>query len=86
MFKDLQEHSNDLAQIVAQLGYIETSDWLYLSSGIIRIKYEWNRFDKLESQQWCRPAWEYDVAKGKIINLYIEKLTIFNYIWGALKV
>ena len=83
MLKDLQEHANDFAQLLQNMGYKETSDWLFLSAGILTISYKWNRFDKTESQQWCRPAWEYDVARGEILNDYLEKLTIFNYIWGG---
>jgi len=83
LLKDLQEHCNDLAIILDHIGYKRTSDWLSVSSGIVKIDYQWNRFDKTESSQWCRPAWEYDVAKSEIINVYVETLTIFNYIWGS---
>lgn len=83
IFKNIQEHSNDLAILLSQVGYTKSSDWLFMASGIVNINFEWNRFDKTGSNQWCRPAWEYDVAKSEVLNSYIETLTIFNYVWGA---
>lgn len=84
-FKCLQEHCSDLALIIAQLGYDEVYNWLMIASGIEIINFRWNRFDKTGGTMWCRPSYEYDVAKGNINQQYIQQLTIFNYIWGGLE-
>jgi len=82
-YKCIHEHSADLALIINQLGYQDVHNWLMIASGIKKIDFIWNRFDKTDSKEWCRPAYEYDVAKGNISQLYINELTVFNYIWGG---
>ncbi|NJB35321.1 hypothetical protein [Croceivirga sp. JEA036] len=81
-FKCVQEHSADLALIINQLGYEDVHNWLMIASGIKSVDFNWNRFDKTGAG-WCRPAYEYDVAKSKITQLYLNELTVFNYIWGG---
>jgi hypothetical protein len=82
-YKCIHEHSADLAMIINQLGYEDVHNWLMIASGIKNIDFIWNRFDKTDSKEWCRPSYEYDVAKGNISQLYINELTIFNYVWGG---
>lgn len=82
-YKCIHEHSSDLALIIGQLGYEDVYNWLMIASGIKRIDFIWNRFDKTDSKEWCRPSYEYDVAKGNISQLYINELTVFNYVWGG---
>lgn len=81
--KSLQEHCSDLALILNQTKYKLSYDWLMVASGIKKIYFTWNRFDKTSQKEWCRPAYEYDLAKENITNSYIHELTIFNYIWSA---
>ncbi len=81
-FKCVQEHSADLALIINQLGYEDVHNWLMIASGIKSVDFNWNRFDKTGGE-WCRPAYEYDVAKGKTTQLYLNELTVFNYVWGG---
>ncbi|MFD2434321.1 hypothetical protein ACFSO9_12705 [Mesonia maritima] len=82
-YKCIHEHSADLAIIINQLGYEDLHNWLMIASGIKKVDFSWNRFDKTDSKEWCRPAYEYDVAKGNISQLYINQLTVFNYVWGG---
>lgn len=82
-YKCIHEHSADLALIINQLGYEDVHNWLMIASGIKSVDFIWNRFDKTDSKEWCRPAYEYDVAKGNISQLYINELTVFNYVWGG---
>lgn len=81
--KPLQEHCSDLALILSQTKYKQLYDWLMIASGIKKIDFTWNRFDKTSQKEWCRPAYEYDLAKENVTNSYIYELTIFNYIWSA---
>lgn len=82
-YKCVHEHSADLALIVNQLGYECVHNWLMIASGIKSVNFIWNRFDKTGSKEWCRPAYEYDLAKGNINQLYINELTVFSYVWGG---
>ncbi|WP_036156544.1 hypothetical protein [Maribacter forsetii] len=82
-YKCIHEHSADLALIINQLGYEDVHNWLMIASGIKKIEFNWNRFDKTDSKEWCRPSYEYDVAKGNVSQLYINELTVFNYVWGG---
>ncbi|MDB2385579.1 hypothetical protein N9V96_03830 [Polaribacter sp.] len=82
-YKCIHEHSADLALIINQLGFEEVHNWLMIASGIKKIDFIWNRFDKTDSKEWCRPSYEYDLTKGKISQLYINELTVFNYVWGG---
>lgn len=81
--KPLQEHCSDLALILNQTKFNESYDWLMIASGIKKIDFTWNRFDKTSQKEWCRPAYEYDLAKENVTNSYVNELTIFNYIWSA---
>lgn len=81
--KTIQEHCSDLAIILNQTKYKLSYDWLMIASGIKEINFTWNRFDKTSQKEWCRPAYEYDLAKENVTNSYIYELTIFNYIWSA---
>jgi hypothetical protein len=81
--KSLNEHCSDLALILNQTKYKQTYDWLMIASGIIKVDFTWNRFDKTSQKEWCRPAYEYDLAKENVTNKYINELTVFNYIWSA---
>ncbi len=82
-YKCIHEHSADLALIISQLGYEDVHNWLMIASGIKKVDFIWNRFDKTDSKEWCRPSYEYDLAKGNISQLYIDQLTVFNYVWGG---
>lgn len=82
-FKYIHEHSADLALLINQLGYHEVFNWLMIASGIKNIDFSWNRFDKTGGSEWCRPAYEYDIAKSKVTQIYIKELTVFNYVWGG---
>lgn len=82
-YKCIHEHSSDLALIINQLGYEDVHNWLMIASGIKKIDFIWNRFDKTGSKEWCRPSYKYDAAKGNISQLYINELTVFNYVWGG---
>lgn len=83
--KSIQEHCSDLALIIKQLGYEDVHNWLMIASGIKSIDFHWNRFDKTGAKEWCRPSYEYDIAKSNVSQLYVFELTIFNYVWGALE-
>ena len=55
--KPLQEHCSDLALILNQTKFKQSYDWLMIASGIEKINFTWNRFDKTSQKEWCRPAY-----------------------------
>lgn len=84
--KNVQEHCSDLALIINQLRFQETYDWLMIASSINEIEMTWNKHDKTGQREWCRPAFESDIEREKLLKIYVKELTIFNYIWGALEI
>ncbi|WP_204137012.1 hypothetical protein [Halomicronema sp. CCY15110] len=58
-------------------------EWLHIASSLESVTL--NTIKNNRSFGWCRDSDEYDLARDKLLNSFVQKLTIFNFVWGALE-
>lgn len=81
---DIIEHSKRMSFFLHTVWNHETSsNWFHVASGIKNVDYDGISYD--DSFYWCRPSYEYEIAKQEIHNELVAELIQFNFIWSGLE-
>ena len=83
--KPLDKHCYDLSQIIYRgdltLDYHRAAEWLHIASGIEAVAFDGTKFD--DDVGWCGNADQYLSAQSELAQTFVQKLTVFTYIWSA---
>ncbi|MCG9549487.1 hypothetical protein L1D27_13850 [Vibrio harveyi] len=83
----LEDHIAELSQIVPETDdCVEWSgvyEWLHIAGAIESISLD--TIKNNSSFGWCRDADEYALARDELMQSFVAKLAIFNFVWGALE-
>lgn len=86
MLVSLDEHLSELKRLVSETDdfniWASVYEWLLIASSIDSMEIDTM---KDYSPFACNHAYEYDSARNELLQVSILRLTIFNYIWGALE-
>ncbi len=87
MLVSLDEHLSELTRVTAEIDHFveweSVYEWLNIASSIDSLSI--NTTKNNSSFGWCRDADEYDLARSDLLEIAVKKLSIFNFIWGALE-
>ena len=85
--KPLDKHCYDLSQIIYRGDmasyYNKAAEWLHIASGIGGIAFDGAKFD--DNIGYCGSADEYLFAESDLAQAFVQKLTVFTYIWLAIE-
>lgn len=86
--KPLDKHCYDLSQIIyydddVPSDYHKSAEWLRIASGIETVAFDGAKFDNTVG--YCGSADEYLFAESKLAQAFVQKLTVFTYIWLAIE-
>jgi hypothetical protein len=83
----LEDHIAELSQVVSETDdCVEWSgvyEWLHIAGSIESISLD--TIKNNSSFGWCRDADEYAISRDELMQSFVAKLAIFNFIWGALE-
>jgi len=88
-FKELSLHCSDLSKCImaiekSSFDLIHVSEWLSVAAGITKVEFDSVRYSD-NSILYCDSAYQFNVEREKVLNLFVNELTVFNYIWGSLE-
>lgn len=91
----ISDHSYLLSQVASQLdmqttrGQLkytceELSEWLEIGASIDSVRLNTGRYDP--SFRMCSQAREYAVERSDFLSEWVERFSVFNFIWGGLEI
>ncbi len=85
--KPLDKHCYDLSQIIYRgdedSDYHKVAEWLHIASGVKAVAFDGTKFD--DDIGYCGSADEYLSAESELAQEFVQKLTVFTYIWLAIE-
>jgi hypothetical protein len=83
----LNKHLSELAAVISETDdcvlWSSVYEWLHIASSIESVSLDTIKNNR--SFGWCRDSDEYDLARDELLNSFVQKLTVFNFVWGALE-
>ena len=85
--KDISLHCSVLSKLISgfehEIEWTRSFEWLNIASGITNVDIDTIRFNTCFG--YCSEADYSDIARDKLLEIYITELTRFLYVWGCLE-
>lgn len=83
----LDEHIAILSDIITSTDDVKewsnVYDWLNIAASIESVNLDTLKYD--HSFGWCESAYDYDIARDELLQIFTTHLAIFNFVWGGLE-
>lgn len=83
----LDEHIAILSDIIMSTDDVNkwsnVYEWLNIAASIESVSLDTLKFD--HSRGWCESAYDYDIARDELLQIFTTHLAIFNFVWGGLE-
>ena len=84
MFVPLDYHAAAIFRILQELNprWFGVADWLRLAASISSVEVDGFKHDP---GSLCGAAFEYEDAQAELHKTFVERLTVFGFVWSALE-
>lgn len=83
----LEKHISNLCRALSDsdcfIEWCSVLEWLRLAGSMEFVKLDTIKND--DTFGWCSDADEYAISRDELMNSFVTKLTVFNFVWGALE-